>query len=64
MVFRSALNSLEAAALNSGKLLQSSLEVFSPLTDASFTAGAIVENRAQSMSAVKIDKGRLSHVAQ
>jgi hypothetical protein len=64
MVFRSALNSLEASALNSGKLLQSSLEVFSPLTDASFTAGAIVENRAQSMSAVKIDKGRLSHVAQ
>jgi hypothetical protein len=39
MIFRSALNADEVAALAKGTLLQASLEVYSPLADASLKAG-------------------------
>ena len=39
MVFRSAINDDEAAALFAGKLLQASLEVYAPLSDARFEEG-------------------------
>ena len=64
MVFRAALNADEAAALNSGMLLQASLEVFAPLTDTVFKEGSSVENRAQSMSVVKVGNGQITHLAQ
>ena len=34
-----------------GTLLQSSLEIYAPLSDATFASGAPVENRAQSLTA-------------
>jgi lysophospholipase L1-like esterase len=46
-IYRSALNSDEAAALAAGTLLQASLEVYAPLTDSQ------LDNRAQSLSVLK-----------
>jgi lysophospholipase L1-like esterase len=54
LIFRAALNADEVAALHEGKLLQGSLEVYSPLNDAQFTANQAVENRAQSLTALKV----------
>jgi lysophospholipase L1-like esterase len=62
LVYRSALNQDEVSALNSGKLLQASLEIYTPLTDARFVEGLAVENRAQSMSALKVGSGTVTHV--
>jgi lysophospholipase L1-like esterase len=61
-LFRSALNADEAAALNEGKLLQASLEVYAPLGDAEFRPGSAVENRAQSMTFFKTGSGNIVHV--
>jgi len=61
-LFRSALNGDEAAALNEGKLLQASLEVFAPLHDAEFKPDSAVENRAQSMTFFKTGSGNIVHV--
>ena len=61
-VFRSALNSDEIRALNDGKLVQASLEVYAPLNDTQFREAAAVENRAQSLSVLKAGAGRLTHV--
>ena len=61
-IYRSALNADEAAAIASDKILQASLEVYAPLTDARFSAGEAVENRAQSMSVMKLVAGRVTHV--
>ena len=61
-IYRSALSADEAAALASGTILQASLEVFAPLTDAKFAANTAVENRAQSMSTVKVAGGTVVHV--
>jgi len=61
-LFRSALNADEAAALNEGKLLQASLEVYAPLADAEFRPGSAVENRAQSMTFFKTGSGNIVHV--
>jgi lysophospholipase L1-like esterase len=63
-IYRSALSADEAAALASGTILQASLEVFAPLTDARFAATIPVENRAQSMSTLKLVGGNIFHVAQ
>jgi lysophospholipase L1-like esterase len=57
LVYRSALNADEAAALAKGTLLQASLEIYAPLTDAKLTKGAAVENRAQSLSAFVLEAG-------
>ena len=55
LIFRSALNADEIATLQDGKMLQASLEVYAPLADARFEVGAPLENRAQSMTAVKVE---------
>jgi lysophospholipase L1-like esterase len=62
MIYRSALNADEAAALNQGRLLRASLEIYAPLSDAEFKAGAIVENRAQSLTSLTIGRDRIAHV--
>lgn len=61
-VFRSALNNDEVRALHEGKVLQASLEIYAPLADASFRQGTPVDNRAQSMSTLKVASGRVAHV--
>jgi hypothetical protein len=50
LIYRSALNADEVAALERGALLPASLEVYAPLAEARFTSGASVENRAQSLT--------------
>ncbi len=61
-VFRSALNADEVRALNSGKLLQASLEIYAPLNDPQFRPDSAVENRAQSLAALKVGSGRVAHI--
>ena len=63
LLYRSGLNDDEVAALQSGTLLQSSLEIYAPLADATFASGAPVENRAQSLTAFTAGTG-LAHLAQ
>ncbi|MBX7255687.1 MAG: hypothetical protein K1Y02_04920 [Candidatus Hydrogenedentes bacterium] len=53
-VYRSALNDESVRFIHEGGVFQSSLEVFAPLADNVFLDGAQVENRAQSMSQVKV----------
>jgi hypothetical protein len=62
-LFRSALDADEVAALYEGKILQASLEVYSPLADPQFHINSAVENRAQSLSAFTATLGRFVHVA-
>ncbi len=52
LVYRSALNADEVKALCEGRMIQSSLEVYAPLRNQSFSHGKAVENRAQSLSQV------------
>jgi len=49
MVHRAGLNADEVGVLHGGGLLQSSLELYAPLSDDSF------ENHAQSLSTVEVD---------
>lgn len=53
-VYRSALNGESVRFIHEGGVFQSSLEVFAPLADTAFAVGKAVENRAQSMSPVKV----------
>ena len=62
LIYRSALNADEVAALDSGRLLQASLEVYSPLTDAQFHSGGAVANLAQSLTSAKIGPGSVQHI--
>jgi len=62
-LFRSALDADEVAALHEGKMLQASLEIYSPLADPQFQINSLVENRAQSLSAFTASVGRFVHVA-
>ena len=62
LIYRSALNADEVAALDSGRLLQASLEVYSPLTDAQFPSGGAVANLAQSLTSAKIGPGSVQHI--
>jgi lysophospholipase L1-like esterase len=62
LIYRSALNGDEVAALESGRLLQASLEVYSPLNDAQFRSGGPVENRAQSLASAKVGSGSVQHI--
>jgi lysophospholipase L1-like esterase len=64
LVYRSALNADEVAALQAGTLLQASLEVYSPLADARLSKGSSVENRAQSLTSAKVESGKVTHIAQ
>lgn len=63
-IFRSALNADEVAALHEGKLLQASLEIYSPLNDMKFPNGSTAENRAQSLTALKIGTSRITHMTE
>jgi hypothetical protein len=62
LIYRSALNADEVAALQKGTLLQASLDVYAPLADASFARDARLENRAQSLAAMKVEGGTIAHV--
>ena len=62
LIYRSALNADEVAALESGRLLQASLEVYAPLTDAAFHAGGAVANLAQSLTSAKTGSGSVKHL--
>jgi lysophospholipase L1-like esterase len=62
LLYRSALNADEVAALESGTLLQASLEVYSPLTELDVHSGGTVKNLAQSLSAVRIRPGGVQHL--
>ena len=64
LIYRSALNADEVAALQNGALLQASLEVYAPLTDAQFKPGAPVENRAQSLTTARVGAGSVTHVTK
>ena len=64
LIYRSAVNADEAAALHDGALLQASLEVYAPLSDRQVLKGRAVENRAQSLSALTLEAGRLTHVSR
>jgi lysophospholipase L1-like esterase len=57
VIYRSAMNADEAATLWKGGLPQASLEVYAPLADGRFVKGAPVENRAQSLSELKLETG-------
>jgi len=61
-LYRAALNADEVAALSQGKMLKGSLEVYSPLTDVEFKSAATVENRAQSLTALKVGSDRIVHM--
>jgi len=63
LIYRSALNADEVAALQKGTLVQASLEVYAPLADATLKPGTPLENLAQSLSAAKAGTG-LVHVNQ
>jgi len=62
LIYRAALNADEVKALQAGKMLQASLEVYAPLADAQFTAGAALENRAQSLTAIRVTAPGVTHV--
>jgi hypothetical protein len=62
IVYRSALNADEVAVLKKGGLLQASLDVYAPLRDRKLASGSALENRAQSLSALKVGDGSLTHV--
>ena len=63
-IFRAALNADEVAVLNEGKVLQASLEIYSPLTDSQFQPNSTAENRAQSMTGLKIGSARIKHIEE
>jgi len=61
-LYRAGLNADEVAASNQGKMLKGSLEIYAPLTDADFKADSTIENRAQSLTALKVGSDRVVHV--
>jgi len=61
MIHRAGLNPDEAAALHAGTLVQASLEVYASLSGSSDTA---IENRAQSLSVVTIDRAGVTHTEE
>jgi lysophospholipase L1-like esterase len=60
LIYRSALNADEAAALEKGTLLQASLEIYSPLDDAKNPKNGMLANRAQSLTAATFGSGKAS----
>jgi GDSL-like Lipase/Acylhydrolase family len=63
-LYRAALNADEVAALNAGKMLKGSLEIYSPLTDADVKADSTIDNRAQSLTALKVGADRIVHMEE
>jgi hypothetical protein len=64
LIYRSALNADEAAALANGSVLQASLEVYSPLTDLDLHSGGPVKNLAQSLTSANISAGSVKHTGR
>ena len=64
LIYRSALNADEVAALERGQLLQASLEVYSPLTDLEARSGGPVKNLAQSLTSAKIGPGGVQYISR
>jgi lysophospholipase L1-like esterase len=62
LIYRSALNADEVAALESGRLLQASLEVYAPLAEPTFHSGNAIANLAQSLTSAKVGSGRVLHI--
>jgi len=62
LIYRSALNADEIAALESGRLLQASLEVYSPLADEEIRSRSSVANLAQSLTSAKVGTGGVVHI--
>jgi lysophospholipase L1-like esterase len=58
VLYRSALNEDEVAALHGGALLQASLEVYSPLDNVRFEPGGAVANLAQSLTSATVTVGQ------
>ena len=54
LIYRSSLNIDEVKSLAEGKMIQSSLEIYSPLNDENISKAPVVKNLAQSMSVLKI----------
>lgn len=52
---RSGMNSDEIAALHSGRMLKSSLEIYAPLNGLAETEQKVLENKAQSLNLLKIE---------
>ena len=64
LVYRSALNADEVLALEGGRLLQASLEVYSPLAETAFPSGGAVKNLAQSLTHAKVGAGSVTHIGK
>jgi hypothetical protein len=64
LIYRSALNRDEIAALEGGRLLQASLEVYSPLAEAQFQPGGSVANLAQSLTTARVGARSVLHSDQ
>jgi len=62
LIYRAALNADEVTALNQGRLLHASLEIYSPLADVEFKVDSMVENRAQSLTSLKVGPDRIAHL--
>ena len=62
LIYRSALNADEVAALESGRLLRASLEVYSPLTDLDARSGGTATNLAQSLSWAQVGARTVTHI--
>ncbi len=62
IIYRSALNGDEVSALRNGTLLQASLELYAPLTDAMFTRSTSPGNRAQSTAQLTVGDGSIAHI--
>jgi lysophospholipase L1-like esterase len=60
VIYRAALNADEAASLAKGALLQASLEIYAPLSDPRFVRGSAVDNRAQSLSELRLESGTVT----
>jgi hypothetical protein len=64
LISRSALNADEVAALEEGRLLQASLEVYSPLAGMKVQPGGTVQNLAQDRTAAKIAAAGVQHTGR
>jgi len=54
LIYRSSVNINEVKSLTAGKMIQSSLEIYSPLNDEDISKSTELKNLAQSMSVLKI----------
>ena len=64
LIYRSALNADEVAALEEGRLVQASLEVYSPLAGMKVQPGGTVHNLAETLTAAKIAAAAVQHTGR